>query len=446
VIERGGSMFTSLELHNYKSLVELNVSFLKKKDIAKKLIVVYGENGVGKSNFASAFFTLYESMQTLSVRKAIMAFLEDKKEYANKDSFIRAVSSKLRDTEAIIKNCKTIDSSDNMSLKFGFNIGGKEGSYLIEYDDTQIVRERLEYALVKNRCVLFDISLNERKINKKLFLESEYAYEVEENLTKYKGRHSLLSIIYNDLEEKANEYVQKRIHPALYKIIGDFVTMSVSLKHGNHGEFDKIGVSHEILSQLKSGTLNIEDEEELDKAEELLNNFFTQTYSDIKEVFYKKEVINEKSFKYELFFKKKIYGNLIDVSYELESTGTLHLLKILPYLLMSVEGTVVVIDELDTGIHDLLVENLLNSIIDSIGGQLIVTTHNTMILDSEIDPEYIYTFVVDRDAKKELVPIVEFENRVHPNLNYRNRYLKGMYGGIPNIADIDFDELSDILD
>lgn len=439
-------MFTSLELHNYKSLVELNVSFLKKKDIAKKLIVVYGENGVGKSDFASAFFTLYESMQTLSVRKAIMAFLEDKKEYANKDSFIRAVSSKLRDTEAIIKNCKTIDSSDNMSLKFGFNIGGKEGSYLIEYDDTQIVRERLEYALVKNRCVLFDISLNERKINKKLFLESEYAYEVEENLTKYKGRHSLLSIIYNDLEEKANEYVQKRIHPALYKIIGDFVTMSVSLKHGNHGEFDKIGVSHEILSQLKSGTLNIEDEEELDKAEELLNNFFTQTYSDIKEVFYKKEVINEKSFKYELFFKKKIYGNLIDVSYELESTGTLHLLKILPYLLMSVEGTVVVIDELDTGIHDLLVENLLNSIIDSIGGQLIVTTHNTMILDSEIDPEYIYTFVVDRDAKKELVPIVEFENRVHPNLNYRNRYLKGMYGGIPNIADIDFDELSDILD
>lgn len=439
-------MFTSLELHNYKSLVDLNVSFLKKKDIAKKLIVVYGENGVGKSNFASAFFTLYESMQTLSVRKAIMAFLEDKKEYANKDSFIRAVSSKLRDTETIIKNCKTIDSSDNMSLKFGFNIGGKEGSYLIEYDDTQIVRERLEYALVKNRCVLFDISLNERKINKKLFLESEYAYEVEENLTKYKGRHSLLSIIYNDLEEKANEYVQKRIHPALYKIIGDFVTMSVSLKHGNHGEFDKIGVSHEILSQLKSGTLNIEDEEELDKAEELLNNFFTQTYSDIKEVFYKKEVINEKSFKYELFFKKKIYGNLIDVSYELESTGTLHLLKILPYLLMSVEGTVVVIDELDTGIHDLLVENLLNSIIDSIGGQLIVTTHNTMILDSEIDPEYIYTFVVDRDAKKELVPIVEFENRVHPNLNYRNRYLKGMYGGIPNIADIDFDELSDILD
>lgn len=439
-------MFTSLKLQNYKSLVELNVSFLQKKGVPKKMIIVYGENGVGKSNFASAFFTLCESMQTLSVRKAVMTFLEEKQETANRDAFIRAVSSKLRDTEAIIKNCRTIDSSNNMLLEFGFNMDGKEGSYLIEYDDIQIVHERLEYALVKNRCVLFDISLNERKINKKLFLESEYANEVEENLTKYKGKHSLLSIIFNDIEEKADGYVKKRVHPALYKIMGNFITMSVNLKHGNHGKLGKIGVSHEILSELQSGTLNVEDEEELDKAEELLNNFFIRTYSDIKEVFYKREKVDEKKFKYVLYFKKKIYGNLVDVSYNSESTGTLHLLNILPYLLMSVEGSVVVIDELDTGIHDLLVENLLNSIIDSIGGQLIITTHNTMILDSEINPEYIYTFVVDRDAKKELVPIVEFEDRMHPNLNYRNRYLKGMYGGIPNIADIDFGELKDILD
>jgi len=319
----------------------------------------------------------------------------------------------------------------------------------IEINDFIAISGIEENMSPKLKCTIENIDtgiLNERKINKKLFLESEYANEVEENLTKYKGKHSLLSIIFNDIEEKADGYVKKRVHPALYKIMGNFIAMSVNLKHGNHGELGKIGVSHEILSELQSGTLNVEDEEELDKAEELLNNFFIRTYSDIKEVFYKREKVDEKKFKYVLYFKKKIYGNLVDVSYNSESTGTLHLLNILPYLLMSVEGSVVVIDELDTGIHDLLVENLLNSIIDSIGGQLIITTHNTMILDSEINPEYIYTFVVDRDAKKELVPIVEFEDRMHPNLNYRNRYLKGMYGGIPNIADIDFGELKDILD
>ena len=45
------------------------------------------------------------------------------------------------------------------------------------------------------------------------------------------------------------------------------------------------------------------------------------------------------------------------------------------------------------------------------------------------------------DANKKLTPIMSYEDRAHPNLNYRNRYLKGMYGGIPISRDINFDEL-----
>lgn len=138
---------------------------------------------------------------------------------------------------------------------------------------------------------------------------------------------------------------------------------------------------------------------------------------------------------------------IVDISYELESTGTQALLQIMPFLLMSVEGRTVIIDELDTGIHDLLINNVLCNISDSTRGQLIITTHNTMFLESpDINPEYIYTFFVDKDANKELVSIVEFEDRTHPNLNYRNRYLKGMYGGIPFTRDIDFEELLEIME
>ncbi len=134
----------------------------------------------------------------------------------------------------------------------------------------------------------------------------------------------------------------------------------------------------------------------------------------------------------------------MDIAAESESTGTLHLLDILPFLLMGVKGKAVVIDELDTGIHDLLVNSILGNVLDSIRGQLIITTHNTMLLETEIDPSCIYTFYVDKDANKYLEPIVAYEGRAHPNLNYRNRYLKGMYGGIPMVRDIDFDELWDI--
>ena len=113
---------------------------------------------------------------------------------------------------------------------------------------------------------------------------------------------------------------------------------------------------------------------------------------------------------------------------------------------MCVEGTVVIIDEIDTGIHDLLVDNMLENVIPSIGGQLILTTHNTMLLDSDIDPQYIYTFIEDENAIKQLVSIIDFEDRTHPHLNYRNRYLKGMYGGVPLLGEIDFEELREILD
>lgn len=120
--------------------------------------------------------------------------------------------------------------------------------------------------------------------------------------------------------------------------------------------------------------------------------------------------------------------------------------EIIPYLLMCMKGQTVIIDEIDTGIHDLLINNILENVVNCIEGQLIITTHNTMLLDSDIDPNYIYTFMVDKDANKKLLPIIDYEDRTHPNLNYRTRYLKGMYGGVPMSRDIDFEELRDILD
>ena len=113
---------------------------------------------------------------------------------------------------------------------------------------------------------------------------------------------------------------------------------------------------------------------------------------------------------------------------------------------MCMDGQTVIIDEIDTGIHDVLINNILCNVVENINGQLIITTHNTMLLDSEIDPNYIYTFIVDKNANKKLLPIVDYEDRTHPNLNYRTRYLKGMYGGVPICMDIDFEELRDIMD
>lgn len=433
-------MFTKIRLRNYKSLVDLEVDLLGTKNQPKPIILIYGENGVGKSNFASSFLTLAESLQTMSAWKTLRKFMEKNIEEIPVESILKMVSKNLQDTESIIKSCRTINAEGNMELEFGFVINGKAGNYILEYDDTKLVHERLDYALNKNKTNLYDITLGMIKINEKIFLDNEYAKDFRDLLVKYRGRHSFLSILVSEMEEKAEGYVQEKAAKGLFDILTSFMCMSLRVKTGNGGMKGRMGITHQILGHLKKGEIDFSEEPELDQAQELLNEFFSQAYSDIKEVYYKKEN-KENKIKYELMFRKLIYGKVIDISARSESTGTLHLLEILPFLLMGVEGEIVVIDELDAGIHDLLVDNILTNVMDSIRGQLIITTHNTMLLETEIDPSYVYTFLVDRDAKKSLVPITAFEERAHPNLNYRNRYLKGMYGGVPMLGDIDFDEL-----
>lgn len=441
-------MFTRVKIKNYKSLINLDVDLSAKKKQPKPLVVIYGENGVGKSNFATAFCTLCESLRTMLARTKLQKLIDkDKLEGLIYDEeFIKFIAENLKDTESIIKSCKTINSTENMSLEFEFVIEGRQGRYLIEYDDSKIVHEKLEYVLNKNRTLFFEIAEDKIMINEKIFTDGEYLKYFYDLLEKYNGKHSFLSILMFEDEGKADGYVIQRISERLYEVLLSFMLMSVRVKSAFGLERGFGASCYKVFKNLGEGVISIEDEEELNKAEKMVNEFFTLAYSDIKEAYYKREKTDGK-IKYSLFFKKMMYGKIVDVSYELESTGTQALLQIMPFLLMSVEGKTVIIDELDTGIHDLLINNILCNISDSAKGQLIVTTHNTMFLESsDINPEYIYTFFVDKDANKELVPIVEFEDRTHPNLNYRNRYLKGMYGGIPFTRDIDFDELLEIME
>ncbi|MCI8588376.1 MAG: ATP-binding protein, partial [Bacilli bacterium] len=165
---------------------------------------------------------------------------------------------------------------------------------------------------------------------------------------------------------------------------------------------------------------------------------------DVKKVYYDKEV-EENFIKYKLIMKKLIYGKIIDINFKLESTGTQNILELIPYLISACEGQTVIIDELDTGIHDLLVNNILENVSKYLKGQLIITTHNTMLIETDIPKENIYVFRANRDAEKELIAITEFNGRIHKNINPRKKYLNGMYGGVPMASDIDFEELIDNL-
>ena len=439
-------MIRYVKLVNYKSLVNLHVDFMKTKTKSKNLVLIYGENGIGKSNFANSFYTLNETMRTLSSIEMLKKIIEKKEDKSNQyEDFIEKYAKhSFKDIKTIIDDCKTIDSKDNMIMEYGFICNKKKGIYRIEMNNEEIVAERLEYVISKNQTYFFDIDKRNVKINNNIFTDKSYYNEFIELIDKYWGKHSFLSILSYEIEDKKREYMNKKISKNLFDVLLYLKMICTKIKGGNHSEFGIIGTKHNLIDDLEEGKILVKYEKELNKNEYLINEIFTNLYSDIKNVYYKK--INEDNYiKYKLFCKKTIYGKTMDVDFSLESTGTQNILTLIPYLISACEGQTVIIDELDTGIHDILVKNLLECISKYVKGQLIITTHNTMLIDSSIPHDNIYIFNANSKSEKEVIAITNFEGRIHKNNSPRRKYLNGVYGGIPMPADIDFEELIENL-
>lgn len=440
-------MIRYIKLKNYKSLVNLTVDFMKTKTKPKNIILIYGENGIGKSNLANSFFTLNRTMQTMSSVEMLKRIIEqeDNDKQSEFDPFFNDfIKENFKDIKMIINDCKTINSEDNMVMEYGFMCNKKKGSYYIEMNNEEIVSEKLEYVINKNQICFFDINKDNIKINSNIFVDKNYYNEFLELLNKYWGKHSFLSILSYELEDKKKGYLNEKLEKNLLIVLFYLKTMCTKIKDSNNREFGIVGTKHSLMGKLEKGKISIKRKKELDNNEFLLNEIFTTIYSDIKKVYYKKS-IEDNYIKYRLFIKKMIYGKLIDVDFSLESTGTRNILTLIPYLISACEGQTVIIDELDTGIHDLLVKNLLESISESVKGQLIITTHNTMLIDSSIPKQNIYVFNANSKAEKELIAITDFNERIHKNNNPQRKYLNGLYGGIPMFTDIDFEDLIENL-
>ena len=439
-------MIRYVKLTNYKSLVNLDVDFMKTKTTPKNLVLIYGENGIGKSNFANSFYTLNETMRTMSSIEMFKKIIDKSEDKPNqyKNFIEKHIKDRFKDIQMIINDCKTIDSNDNMVMEYGFVFNKKNGVYHIEMNNEEIVSEKLEYVINKNQTYFFDINKSNVKINSNIFNDKNYYNEFVELIDKYWGKHSFLSILSYEIEDKKTEYMNKKISKNLYNVLLYLKMMCTKIKGGNHSEFGIIGTQHNLIDNFEEGKISIKYEKELDKNEYLINEIFTSLYSDIKKVYYKR-TIEDNHIKYKLFSKKMIYGKIMDVDFSLESTGTQNILTLVPYLISACEGQTVIIDELDTGIHDILVKNLLECIAKYVKGQLIITTHNTMLIDSSIPSENIYIFNANSKAEKELIAITDFEGRIHKNNSPRKKYLNGVYGGIPMFTDIDFEELIENL-
>lgn len=437
-------MFTYVKIKNYKSLSEVKFNLTNNKK-AKKLAIVYGENGAGKSNLVNVFYTLIETLWTMRFRKIVLDYLKvnesEKKSSKKIWDIMQECSTGYKDIEVIINSVKTINSEEPVKLEYGFQIEDSVGNYILEMNKDKIIYEELNFKLNKKKSYVYKITNHEIKINPKGFINKEYYKEITELVTKFWGKHSLLAILLSEIDDKTEDYIKKSLNENFLKVLNFFDNFQCMVKDNNLMR----PVIFKNFKNLRADTIKISEENDLNKIEELLNEFFTQLYSDIKQVYYEKER-TESEIKYKLYVKKLIGGTIRDVDFDLESSGTQNLLELIPFILEAASGKVVIIDEFGTGIHDLLIKQLIVNLEEYITGQLIITTHNTMIMDSDIDKKALYVINSNIKGQKEINCISDIEERLHPNLNIRSRYLSGLYDGTPMPSDIDFEELLDILE
>jgi hypothetical protein len=119
-----------------------------------------------------------------------------------------------------------------------------------------------------------------------------------------------------------------------------------------------------------------------------------------------------------------------------ESNGTRSLLFLAgPVMDILRKGLTLVMDELDTSLHTLLVRELVRLFhrpeVNTGGAQLIFTTHDTSLLDAPnlFRRDQIWFVEKDRDQASALVSLSEFSPRKNEALE--RGYLMGRYGAVP---------------
>lgn len=445
-------MLSYLELQNFKSFSNVKFDLRKSKKEPKKLAFIYGENGSGKSSLMLSILFLTQTLDTLDnqlklnnmekIERDILGTIEDS---TIKESILKMIlNSQYYALSDLIDEYNMVGNKDPMSIKIGFRINESDGSYFIEFSNNKVIREELRYVINEREGIIFLLQEEgEQILSPTIFFDNDYKKELQESIEKYWGKHTFVAILNNEYEGKNNKYIEKRISQKIIDVLNWLRQISISCKESKR-ETNKISISLKFMANLATGEIKDKNDKELKLCEKILNIFFTRLYSDIKSVNYMFTPIKE-GFSYKLYFNKLINGNIIKIPISMESTGTQKLLDIFPSLFTALMGGIVFIDEIDSGIHDLLMESIVFSLKDSLHGQIISTTHNTSLMETFL-PEDIYIIDVDIKGNKMINSLDDYKERVQKNNNIRNKYLKGNYSGIPYIGDFDFQEILEELE
>ena len=437
-------MFTYVKLKNFLSFRDITFDFKRSGSNVKDFVAIYGENGSGKSNFVQSFDFLWHTLTSFDNDKwfeKLSNILKDNKDgYPNEILQHFLLSS---DYLHYISQFHMIDCNEPTEVEYGFLLNGKEGIYKLSFDE-RFRQESLYYLTGKQRGYLFTINVNDEgaisfQFYSKLFRNEKVREEMIDEILKYWGKHTFLAILFKNIHEKNENYIKENFSEYVLSVIDMLEDISIINKKTNRSVSQIVSIKNSsLLPELRNGIISKSDLSLLKKTEMILSSFFTQSYADIKNVRYETEKTEEDKIKYQLYMDKMIAGKVRTISIENESAGTQQVLNIVRTILGLFCGVTVIYDEIDNGIHDILLSQIIHSLKGKITGQFIITTHNTLLME-EMDPHSAYVIQVDYKGDKEVHCVADYA--VQNNNNIRVKYLKGAFGGTPYVDGIDYGEI-----
>ena len=209
-------MFTYIRLKNFLSFDDVMFDFRHGSRGIKNLISIYGENGSGKSNFVSSIDFLRRSIEFSGLNKALdlAQGLPEEKNKVSKETGDLIVQN--TGILQMAESCRMIDAEADTLVEYGFRVNDHNGYYILSFKE-RFAYEKLYYFTGKQSGVLYEIKADgeETKLSfsSKLFSGKKAEDKMREEVQKYWGKHTFLSIINKERMEKNDHYIEENYLP-----------------------------------------------------------------------------------------------------------------------------------------------------------------------------------------------------------------------------------------
>lgn len=369
------------------NISEHNESLIVSEDGEKflPLGVLYGPNGSGKSTVLEALYTFL-----LKILRPICAVGCDNKECLKHSQ------------NAIITPFKFDRISSNHPTEFElfFRTEKNEYQYILKIVKDKIINEELYKKAISGK------KYSKLFIRKGEFIELKNSFK-DYNCIEVSDNLPLLSFFC--ITHKRNTYVKDIINWLESGI--DFIN------YGNPERDASIAVTRS--KKIKSLVLKMMAEMDID-----IFDYRTEEGEELR--VFTSHSVDDKTYELEL---------------EEESNGTIKIFGILPYIAHALmEGSTLVIDELDAKLHPLLLKYVIklfsNLETNKKGAQLIFTSHDLSTMNSDVfRRDEIWFIAKGQDKASTLYSLIEFKNydgkTERKDARYDKRYLEGRYGADP---------------